>query len=204
LISRGVQIIRLHSLHGTYTFPLRRFFDPGRQAHTDFFALTGEPEAGGMSHRLAETTCFYANRLSFRDLEDLLDRTCGRLPRQTLHRLTERVATDMSADIASEIASTAHTPLPQLSETVDIYDPTSKEVLVMEDGILVKAQKPKRGKDKERPSKWINTDVVLLERPCCVAAPTSPLVAACVARAAFQRARSDLPDALGLISQQRR
>jgi hypothetical protein len=114
------------------------------------------------------------------------------------------VATDMSADIASEIASTAHTPLPQLSETVDIYDPTSKEVLVMEDGILVKAQKPKRGKDKERPSKWINTDVVLLERPCCVAAPTSPLVAACVARAAFQRARSDLPDALGLISQQRR
>jgi len=35
----------------------------------------------------------------------------------------------------------------------------------MEDGILVKAQKPHRGEDEKRPFKWINTDVAILELP---------------------------------------
>jgi len=68
-------------------------------------------------------------------------------------------------EAALEIGATADQPMPTLCDEVDIYDPESEEVLVMEDGILVKAQKPHRGPERKRPHKRINTDVVLLERP---------------------------------------
>jgi len=114
---------------------------------------------------LAENACWYANRLGYRDIESHLERTRGSLPRQTLHRIVERVATDISEQTAEEIVATADQPLPPLKEDVDLYDPDTKEVVVMEDGILVKAQKPHRGKDEKRPYERINTDVAVLELP---------------------------------------
>jgi hypothetical protein len=132
---------------------------------TDFFELTGEPETGGVSHRLAENICWYANRLSFRDLERHFERVRGSLPRQTLHRVVERVATDISEQAAAEIVASTDQPLPPLKEEVDVYDPDAEELLVMEDGILVKAQKPHRGTEEKPPYKRINTDVAVLELP---------------------------------------
>ncbi len=77
----------------------------------------------------------------------------------------ERVATDLDQAQCEAIAGTASVAMPELAKTVDLYDPKAEEVVVMEDGILVKAQKPARKPDVERPYRFIPTNMATLQLP---------------------------------------
>ena len=113
-----------------------------------------------MSSRLAEFICFYANRMSFQEVDRLLRKRCFvPLSSQTLHRITQRVAKDLDQADQERIAAAAEEKMPELVEEVDVYDPEAPEVLVMEDGILAKAQKPQRRADVKRPTRFIATDL---------------------------------------------
>ena len=129
--------------------------------------MTGTLEVGGVSHRMAELACYYANRLSFEELSKLVIERVGAayLPPRTLHRIVHRVAGDLDEQQAQRIADSADVPLPKLAETVDIYDPNAPEVVVMEDGILVKSQKPERKPEVVRPKRFIPSDVATLQLP---------------------------------------
>ena len=161
----GTRGVELHSIHGSFIFPLQKFEDPTTGTHPTFFTITGEPEPGGLSHRLAEWACYYANRMSFREVETLLERVRGKVLPQTLHNVVHRVADDANAMERQAVADTVNRPMPPVAAKVDVYDASSKEVLVMEDGIVVKAQKPHRGADEKRPYKRANTDVALIQQP---------------------------------------
>ena len=55
--------------------------------------------------------------------------------------------------------------LPAITTEIDLYDPDHAEVLLFEDGIQVKEQKPTRDHQPKESRTRINTDVVLLEMP---------------------------------------
>lgn len=163
--SNGTSRIWIHSLHGSYRFPLRRFRDD--HGHdTDFLQLTGPLEVGGISVRLAEWCCDYANHLSFAKLHHLLtQRLHTDLSATSLHRVVQRTAHDLDREQAAAIAETQGLPLPPLAPTADLYDPDAAEVVVMEDGILAKAQKPQRKPGAHRPTRFIATNFAHLQRP---------------------------------------
>jgi len=120
-------------------------------------------EVGGVSHRLAEFACYQANRLSFQELWKLLVDRLGitQLSARTLHRVVERVATDVATADFKSIAAASEVVMPDLAARIDLYDPKSEEVVVMEDGILVKAQKP----ESVRPNRFIPTNMATLQLP---------------------------------------
>ena len=68
--------------------------------------MTGALEVGGVSHRLAELACYYANRLSFEELSKLAIERVGAayLPPRTLYRIVHRAAGDLNEQHAQRIA----------------------------------------------------------------------------------------------------
>lgn len=52
---------------------------------------------------------------------------------------------------------------PGINQQVDIYSKRTKEVLLFDDGIQVKEQKPKRDNQPAEKKKRINTDVLTME-----------------------------------------
>jgi hypothetical protein len=87
---------------------------------------------------------------------------------QTLTNWVERKAAQIDACLQEEVAANASLPLPPLAEQVDLYDKAVKEVLVLTDGICVKAQKPthqRAGQPRaQKPYKRHDTHVMLFER----------------------------------------
>ncbi|MBK7995199.1 MAG: hypothetical protein IPK14_18000 [Blastocatellia bacterium] len=54
--------------------------------------------------------------------------------------------------------------MPKIETRVNIYDAKAEEVLIFDDGIIVKEQKAKRdGKEVEQKTR-VNTDIVMLEQ----------------------------------------
>ncbi len=86
-----------------------------------------------------------------------------------LQPLEQEKAREVSAALCSEVAAAGSLPLPTIEEAVDVYDASSKEVLVMTDAIQVKAQKPTRERageperGKKAKKKRVSTDLLLLE-----------------------------------------
>lgn len=125
-----------------------------------------------MSRGLREFCLYYCNRLSFAEVAKLVERVSGERPAcaQTLCNWAREKAPEVSVALCSEVAAARSLPLPAIEEAVDVYDASSKEVLVMSDAIQVKAQRslpperagePKRGKKANK--KRVSTDLVLLE-----------------------------------------
>ena len=120
---------------------------------------------------MREFCLYFCNRLSFAEVTKLLERVSGErlLCEQTLWNWAQEKAREVSSALSSEVAAARALPLPTVEGTVDIYDASSEEVLVMSDAIQVKAQKPtreragepKRGKKAKK--KRVSTDLLLLE-----------------------------------------
>jgi len=114
---------------------------------------------------------YYVNRLSFHEVERLVERISGhRLAcEQTLWNWALHKAVELDAALAQEVTAGQDLPAPQIASSVDIYAPAAEEVLVLTDAIGVKAQKPTRDKPGGAPTlkeaKRHDTDVLLLERP---------------------------------------
>ena len=110
--------------------------------------------------------CYYANRLSYRELSSLLERMMGKSPYKNRH--LQNIVVQESQSVA-EYNHQANAGI-QLSlnfvSQVDIYDIKIKEVIYFDDGVGVKRQKEHRCKEGDLGSKstpTVQTDVVLIQ-----------------------------------------
>ena len=71
----------------------------------------------------------------------------------TRQTLCHSAAARLDTRLAGEVTDALQTSLPPLAERVDVYDPNTAELVVFEDGILVKAQKPTHEKRAETKAK---------------------------------------------------
>lgn len=154
-------------MHGRFAFARQRLL---RADGTDsnYFEATKQQ---AVSTGLEELGLYYINRLSYHEVQSLVERVSGqRLAcEQTLWNWALKKAVVLDTRLAKEVATCQHLAFPELAPSVDIYSGEAEAVLVLTDAIGVKAQKPTRDKPATAHSpkevKRHDTDVLLLERP---------------------------------------
>ncbi len=124
---------------------------------------------------------YYSNRLSYQQVEDLVERLTGEkiLSDQKIWEVVVNKAVEVSSqwqDEIKEINSLIKNEIEILSN-VDIYDSETEEILLFDDGIGVKKQKENRSKNQDvvigepdksgqkQKRKTVITDVVLFPTP---------------------------------------
>jgi len=168
----GRQGVTIKTIHGRFKFEAQRFKDESGQELT-YLSYTGQFEDGYESERLREWACYSANRLSYREVVKEIERVTGDrlLSGPRIRELVVSKASQISQVQAEQVKQTLQkaSALPQLNENIDVYDPDSKEVLLMCDGISVKRQKAQRGcapplSSLTQEPKRVTTEVVMLQR----------------------------------------
>jgi hypothetical protein len=156
------------TIHGRFLFEVQRF-GSGEQA-TTWLEQSEQVLPGQSSRRLGEFGAYYANRVSYEDVEGLMERLTGAklLSDQRIWPQVVEQAAAISQQWAEEKSEVE--ALETVSE-VDWYDSRAPEVLVLSDAIQVKQQKPRRYRSSQRPAEEarrvrvrVNTDVWLVER----------------------------------------
>lgn len=148
---------------------------------TSYLALTGQFEATPLSPHLQEVAAYYSNRMSYEEVAGLVQRLTGErlLSDQRIEQLVVDKAVRVSQTLAAERAANAKAEeSPKelvVNREVEVYRPTASEILLLDDGIGVKGQKPTRkrraesaadsGSPIESSRKRIITDVVMLQTP---------------------------------------
>lgn len=171
----GTREVRVKTLHGSFLFPVQRF-GAGDTA-TNWLEQSEQTLPGYVSRRLGELSAYYANRLSYEGVEDLVERLTGErlLSDQKVQQEVIAQAVRRSAQWNETCATAAAEPAaPMMVKTlsgVDWYDAETEEVLVLADGIQVKQQKatrPRAGQERsaceKRETVRVNTDVIMIER----------------------------------------
>src|ERR1051325_8690679 len=112
---------------------------------SDYLEATKQHTVGA---GLEELGLYYVNRLSFAEVEGLVERvTGGRLVcAQTLWNWALQKAVVLDKQLAAEVRACETLPFPEVAAGVDLDSAEAEEVLVFTDAIGVKAQKPKRDK----------------------------------------------------------
>lgn len=168
----------LKGLHGKVAFAVQRVVEQASDTRHTYLELTGQFERSYLTAGLQEVAAYYSNRLSYEEVAGLLQRLTGErvLSDQRIEQLVIEKAVVLSqamAEAAVVPGDEAQASLPKLNRQIDLYAAATPEVLLLEDGISVKAQKPTRQRRrallaapaKEEPSaKRIITDVIMLER----------------------------------------
>lgn len=164
LSRNGTRVVEFKTIHGRFEFEVQRF-----TTGQDYLSLTGQGVKGYVSERLVEYAIYYSNRLSYEEVAGLIERQTGDrlLSDQSIWRLVVGKAAEVSESQRQQVeAITRSSPhLPAITTEIDLYDPDQAEVLLFEDGIQVKEQKPTRDHQPKESRTRINTDVVLLEKP---------------------------------------
>ena len=184
----GTNIVKVKTIHGQFNFRLQKYLLKGKSCN--YFDLTSQLTTGNISQGLQELVAYYSNRLSYQEVEDLLERISGEklLSDQKIWQIVVNKALLISKKWQSEIEEIKQ-EIP-IAPTVDIYDPLTEEILLFDDGIGVKKQKAHRlrlglkteqeetrskkpdvvGIESDSPQqkqkrKTVITDVVLLQQP---------------------------------------
>jgi hypothetical protein len=128
---------------------------------------------------LKEFSAYYANRLSYEETEELIERTSGKkqLSDQSIQTTVVNKALEVSKQVESEAKKVLEDDalgLPEINKEVDIYDVDTKEVLILVDGIGVKKQSESRSRSEEarvdtesdtkNAGSRVNSNIVLLEK----------------------------------------
>jgi hypothetical protein len=141
----------------------------GEQA-TNWLAQSGQVLPGQLSRRLGEFGAYYANRMSYEELERLVERFTGKklLSDQTLWQQVVQGAAAISQQWLEQ--TPAVEPV-AAAASVDWYDAQAAEVLVLSDAIQVKQQKPRHYRGAQKPTEEpkrervrVNTDVWMVQR----------------------------------------
>ena len=133
----------MQTLHGHFCFPNQKFSSPDQGSSAFLLAATGCQSA--VTRGLEATAvqmCLDAR--SYDKARKSLAQVTGHslMTRQTLCNWVIKTAQRIDTRLTQEVEKALECPLPPLASEVDLYDPHTKEVIVFEDGILVKAQKP--------------------------------------------------------------
>jgi hypothetical protein len=144
-----------------------------------YLGLTNQFEDGFTSDGLKEFSTYYANRLSYEETGELVERTSGekQLSDQSIQTTVVDKALEVSKQVESEALSVLEDDileLPEINKEVDIYDIDTKEVLILVDGIGVKKQSESRvsskkasvdnESDTENAGSFVSSNIVLLEK----------------------------------------
>ncbi len=140
----------IKTLHGAFPFDQQMYQMQGRSV--GFIELSNHQEAAYVSRGLQELVAYYSNRLSYEELQGLMVRMTGAavlshqgswdLVQQNVQALSDQRSEEFRPLTETERASVKIS----LSNEIDLYHKTSDEILLFDDGILVKAQKEKREK----------------------------------------------------------
>lgn len=176
----GTAPITIKTLNGSFPFKNQRFLENNcdQTSHT-YLGLTNQFEDGHTSEGLKEFSAYYANRFSYEEVEELVERNTGekQLSDQSVQNTVVNKALEVSKQVASEALSVLEDntlSFPEINQEVDIYNAEVKEALIFVDGIGVKKQSESRvssksarvktEKDTENAGSRVNSNVVLLEK----------------------------------------
>jgi hypothetical protein len=170
LTCNGTTTVTIKTLHGKFPFALQRLSVDGCEG--SYFDLTAQLQEGYVSPRLKEFSAYYSNRRSYEEVERLIERLTGEklLSDQKLWQIVVDKAVGVSEQLCQEVKSILEAvTMPAINPRVDIYDPNQAEILLLDDAIQVKEQKPTREAlaDKECVSasgSRVSTDVMMLEK----------------------------------------
>jgi len=146
----------------------------------NYFQLSNQLQERYVSPRLEELCGHYANRLSYENLEDLVERVTGDrlLSDQAIWSITQSKAETYSQQICKQVQTTldsVQSSKIEVNPTVEIYSAEESEILLFDDGIQVKGQKQERLKESttnnQSPQTILHktpavlTDVAMLQTP---------------------------------------
>jgi hypothetical protein len=172
----GHRRVVVKTLHGSFEFA-QQMYQASDDDSVGFFSLSGKMGYGYVSRGLQELVTYYSNRLSYKELSALVVRVSGtgqlsaqsicNIVQDTAQVLSDQLEVDLgelTSDSAASIRVDGHGSL-------DIYDGQAEEILVMDDGILVKEQKANRELSDSTPESslplgkkaTVVNDVILLE-----------------------------------------
>ena len=174
----GTGSIIIKTLNGPFPFKNQRFLENNcdQTSHT-YLGLTNQFEDGYTSEGLKELSTYYANRLSYEEVEELVKRTTGE--KQYRSQSVQNTVVDKALEVSKQVESEALSVLddslclPEIDQEVDLYDAQAQEVLIFVDGIGVKKQSESRvssktaiveaESDTENGGSFVSSNVVLLE-----------------------------------------
>ena len=104
----GTAPITIKTLNGSFPFKNQRFLENNcdQTSHT-YLGLTNQFEDGHASEGLKELSTYYANRLSYEEVEELSERTTGekQLSDQSIQNTVVDKALEVSKQVESEALS---------------------------------------------------------------------------------------------------
>jgi hypothetical protein len=169
--------VKVKTLHGQFEFRLQKYLHDGNSV--SYFDLTEQLKEGYVSSRLQEFSAYYSNRMSYQEVAYLVERVSGErlLSDQSIWQRVKLKAVQVSEQTKTQVQTTlsGSMKLPVVNCSVNVYDPSSPEILLLEDGIQVKEQKGQRTRRRGSDSNLegsviefsersrVNTDVVLLQ-----------------------------------------
>jgi hypothetical protein len=132
-------------------FKLQRFRDKAGK-RCSYFDFKGDFSHGYISEGLWEYSSWLSLNSSYEHVEAILDRQTGApvLSSGKIQRLVVQKALMISQEQCLAVQQTEHIAMPPISTSFDLYSCEEEELIVFEDGILVKGQKTTR-KCKSRP-----------------------------------------------------
>ncbi|NDJ19991.1 hypothetical protein [Myxacorys almedinensis] len=159
----------LKTLHGAFEFQVQKYQLEG--VSLSYLELTQPETRPNLGRGLQEFCAYYSNRLSYREVSELVERQCGTrvFSSQGIWQLVQQQALQLSDGIERSIVAQPSKPMLEVATKVELYDEPSAEVILYDDAIGVKAQKPQRPRrdaaateEPEHP-KTVVTDVVVLQ-----------------------------------------
>ena len=170
LTCNGTTTVTIKTVHGKFPFALQRLSVDG--CEVSYFDLTDQLQEGYVSQRLKEFSAYYSNRMSYEEVERLIERFTGEklLSDQKIWQIVVDKAVGVSEQLQQEVKSVLEAvKMPAINPRVAIYDPKQAEILLLDDAIQVKEQKPTREELATKGSvtasrSRISTDVIMLEK----------------------------------------
>jgi hypothetical protein len=169
----GTTPVHIKSLNGYFPFRVQRFLSEAGEV--TYFDLTEQFKEGYVSDVLREFSGYYSNRLSYKEVEELIERVTGK--RELSDGKIQEIVVNKAIEVSKvqeeeELEECQELKMPKVQGEVNIYDVEEKEILLFDDGIQVKKQKANREKKGQRKLEEpfdnkrgkVNTDVVMLEK----------------------------------------
>lgn len=158
----------IKSMHGKVTIRMQRFVKEGKEV--SYFDLREEFQNGYVSERVKEFSAYYSNRISYQEVEELIEKVTGEklLSDQKIREVVVNKAVEVSKEIGEQLKANKAEIMPEINSEVEIYNKEQTEILLFDDAILVKQQKASREKSttkrEESNKSWVSTDVIALEK----------------------------------------
>ena len=98
--------LEIKTLHGKIHFKVQRFKIKDSDEDVTYFDLTNQFQDGYISDRLKEFSSYYSNRLSYEEVEELIQRTTGE--KQLSDQKIRGIVVDKASELSNEIATKAN------------------------------------------------------------------------------------------------